>query len=242
MKSEMLSRSIRKAALGCAALVWTLSVHAGAFVTNWDPEFNLDFSTNIGDLGWKGQAVVTVDDACVTQGGTTSVAFPQPWWGNCNSANLDTLDLTFYDVSSGDNLVPTFHLVNPNTHILAIESADNAVSGIFTFPWLKFDNVEVYGHTVDFWLLFTFDGPILKAQEDCYAGSHSSYSTTFSNKKKKCDPPLYVSANPNDPEAIKNGTAPTVVWSRVPEPGSLVLVGLAAGVFGLISRRRRLAR
>lgn len=241
MTSQVLARSIWKTVLGCAALVSALSVHAGAFVTNWDPEFNLAFSTNIGDLGWKGQAVVTVDDACVSQGGTTSVAFPQPWWGNCNSANLDSLDLTFYDVSSGDNLLPTFHLVNPNTNILAIESANNAVSGIFTFPWLKFDNVEVYGHTIDFWLLFTFDGPILKAQEDCYAGSQFSYSTTISSKQK-CHPPLYVSANPNDPEAIKNGTAPKVVWSRVPEPGSLVLVGLAAGVLGLISRRRRQAR
>lgn len=238
MSSSSMSRKwLQCAAAACLALSAGFA-NAGAFVTRWDPIFNLDFSTSVGDLGWRGEAVVSVDDGCVSQ--TSSTSYSTPLFNitpGCNSANIDTLDLTFYDVSAGTNIVPTFHLVDPNTEILAIESASGAVSGMLTYPWLKFDDVLVYGKNYDFWLAFTFDGPILVAQQDCYS-SHS-YMSTMSSSKMKCDRTLYVSADPNDPDAIENGTAPNVSWARVPEPGSLGLLGLALCAAGVVARRRK---
>lgn len=225
-------------AAACLALSAGLA-NAGAFVTRWDPEFNLGFTANVGDLGWRGEAVVTVPDSCVTQGGTTSVSVSTlvPWIGTCPSSNLnlDSLDLTFYDVSSGANLVPSFHLVNPNTEIIAVESVSGGVTGIFTFPWLSFNDVSVYGRTFDFWLIFTFDGPILTAQQDCYGGS-SSYMTSMSRTRPYCDRTYYVSGDPSNP---KDPTAPKVTWAKVPEPGSLTLLALSLGAFGLVLGRRR---
>jgi hypothetical protein len=54
-----------------------------------------------------------------------------------------------------------------------------------------------------------------------------------------CDRRIYVSADPNDPKAIANGTAPQVTWARVPEPGSLGLLGLALCAAGVVARRRK---
>ncbi len=68
------------------------SAQAVSFRKTWDPIFSASFSALVGvNVGWRGEALVFVDDGCVSA--STLVSFPDA----CGSASLQSYELEFYD-------------------------------------------------------------------------------------------------------------------------------------------------
>ena len=191
------------------------SVQAASFRKSWDPEFSDVFSALVGvDVGWRGEALLFVDDACITS--SAVVGFPDP----CGTSSLLSYELEFYDVGTNAILgtgsdsapgTPLFPLVTAisfdGTALPDGVSLDGPlfVPGAFSFG--------SYPATFQAILTFDLSGPSLALRENC--------------DDDVC--PFYE----NDGQTYP----PTVTWQWVPAPAPLALLGLGLVVMGMVRRR-----
>jgi|PlaIllAssembly_1097288.scaffolds.fasta_scaffold33224_2 PEP-CTERM motif len=204
------ARQIASAAILVVLAVTTTPSEAAAFRTKFDPTFNTDFSGVVDvDVGWKGTATVTVDDACVAAGNT--VLFPN----GCGAATLDGYTISFYDINDNSVLTGGFDAgalaVPSEMSFDALGIADGMSVAPFDIGEFFFAS---YVNGFQGFLGFTLAGPTLSLVENCGLPECNSY-------------PAQIDQFP-----------PVVTWERVPEPASLALVGIALAAASLVRRRK----
>jgi hypothetical protein len=183
-------------------------------------------------VGWSGEAFISIADDCLTPAGTS-------WVGSsaCSSATLEHGTLRFYDMAPGgatlldlawDKTDPGF-----DAHILLVRSDGTDPTGILTLPAIEFDNQWLVSKEVDVDLYFVFNpwsssdysGPVMSLTfEQCashYRHSWCSDKTLWSSTKLGGE-----------------DTPVATPWTRVPEPGTLALVGAALAAVAFVRRRR----
>ena len=191
------------------------SVQAASFRKSWDPEFSDVFSALVGvDVGWRGEALLFVDDACITS--SSVVSFPN----GCGTSSLLSYELEFYDVGTnailgtGSDSAPGTPLFPAVTAISfdgsALPDGVSLAGPLFVPGAFSFGS---YANSFDAALFFDLDGPSLTFIENCGDDVCESYN--------------------NDGETYP----PTVTWQWVPAPAPLALLGLGLVVMGMVRGR-----
>lgn len=232
MPSPVLARLICRLALPMLAAFVGIGANAAVFVKRWDPEFNTAFSGVVGtQVGWSGEAFISIADDCLTPAGWSIVGT-----GACSTATLEHGTLRFYDMAPGglDLLNLDWDKSDPgfDANILLVRTDGTAPTGIFTLPAIEFDNQLLASKVVDIDLYFVFNpwsssdysGPVISLT---YQACTSFYGHSWCKDKT-----FWSSTEPG------GANTPTQTsWTRVPEPGTLALVGLALAAGGWVRRR-----
>lgn len=206
-----------RSAFGALALATTLGApaHAAQYVGQWDPAFGAIFP----QLGWRGEATFFVPDACLVRNGIVFNGDP------CSSNGMQLLDAKVEFYKLGDENNPLFQeILNfslPSSSVLYVELLNGdltKVDGFFNY-FLPATLAIAGGPYSEFSLLFKGD----------YAQMAYLYAPPGKNPQSG-----FSDVNPPD------GT-PFITFRRVPEPGTLALIGLALATLG-VSARRRVAR
>lgn len=216
-------RSTLTRALGVLILTFVVCApsHAIYVVGKWDPAYGSPFT----NLGWRGEVKVDVPAACLAQPGPAGY----PVAGLCAPVTVVDATVEFYDTT--DLLQAT------------IETLDFTASLVVTDVGLAASGVPLG--------IIASSGPVLADEtalsmfEGVYAAfvlaldftldDGPSASLSWSVDASICDASPYL--EPEDCSGV-NSEAPVVSFSVVPEPGSLVLAGVAIGGLLLSGRRR----
>jgi hypothetical protein len=201
------------------------SAQAASFRKGWDPTFNDDFSALVGiDVGWRGEALIFVADACVVP--STTQTFPA-----CGAANLESYELTFYEVGNESNVLgqasDMFPGIPPFPDVSAISFDGSGIADGISLagPILAPGGFTFGDYNGSFRAELSFllnedegvNGPSLRLIEYCEEGQTTPCSSPYDNDGGKYPP--------------------TVVWSQVPAPASLALMGVGLCALGMMRRR-----
>jgi MYXO-CTERM domain-containing protein len=214
---KKLASNIRRAggAIGIAgALACAAPAQAVVYAGRWDPAFGPAFP----DLGWRGEALFFVPDACLALSGLILNTAP------CSASSMQILsaEVDFYRVS--DPLNPAFQeTLNfnvPSGDVTAMQVVANELAGVFgTFGYTRSATLPLAGAPFTDFLLF-FEGDVAQLAFVSLGEGH---------------PPSGFSSQAQITFSRLNGPIP------VSEPGSLALMLLGLGAIGVIRRRHAAA-
>jgi hypothetical protein len=216
---QLITRAMRRCATVAATSALALGAvpsQAAVFVTDWDPTFNAAFSGVVGvNVGWKGTAAIDVI-GCIAPNAS-------PLYPACGgTATTLSYSLTFYDTGTLLDLFAPVTGAGPALPDPSQVSFDNSsIANGMVLTILSAGPVAIGGFSWDWELDFALAGPTLKLSwtgvgaDPCLNSESCAY--------------LYDST-----------VAPRVTWS-VPEPTSILLLGMALAALGFQQRRRACA-
>ena len=219
---ELILRKARHFAIFSTCIVltaFTTSAQAAAFRTTWDPLFDSSFSAV---LGWRGSAVIDVDDACV--GSSTIVDFPDPAPSpSCGTATLESYELIFYDVGGPpmNELASLMGSAPLPNNITAVSFDAMSIADGFTLDAEINAGVFIFGST-SYQAFLDFHLPV----------TGSSLGAPSLRLRDYCGDDVGCDSFYNDSQ----GSPPIVAWSRAPAPASLALFGIGLAALGLMRR------
>lgn len=198
-----------------AALTWAAPGQAALYGGSWDPAFGPAFP----DLGWRGEALFYVPDACLAQSG---------WvfnWASCSSFGMQLVNATvdFYSLSNPSNtaLQETLVFGTASDAVLKMNIQEGSLAGVVgTFDYFLSSTLPIAGAPYTDFVLF-FNG---------------AYAQMFYVSKPAEGWPSagFSSLNP------ASGGSSAMTFHLIPEPGSLALVLTGLALIGWSTRRRDL--
>ncbi len=214
------------ASVGVAATLASVTpAQAAIYTGHWDPGYGAPFP----DLGWEGNAMFSIPDACLARSGWVSNV------DDCSGGGMKILsaEVDFYSLSAPTTFASSRTMVAP-THIVET---------------LTFDpNVAVYKMFVSGNKLqavsSNFLGPVQATSSIAGGGAYYFDLKFFESTSNNVG--LYHTLGYADPICAYTGvpagcgmssSMPTMTLTLVPEPGTFALAML--GLAGLLGVRRR---
>jgi hypothetical protein len=218
-RSHSSLRWLRGALVAVAAACTWRTANAAAYTAIWDPEYG----AGVPGMGWAGRAEFDVPDTCIPGSGSGyQIVLDTILSPSCgNQARVTSAEVDLYRLSDNSPLSTlSFTSSWLFLNVLALQFDDGALEQAVTTPsQLASAGFTDAGMGVSnrtyFQLVFTLEGPRLL---EWYCRFYCSYQSI------------------NDNENFR----PDFIISRVPEPATLALVGiaLAAAASGGMRRRR----
>jgi hypothetical protein len=228
----VLRRSLAVLGLG----VFTIgTAHAGAWVGQWDPKYGKPFDYGSEVLGWRGRAIFEIPDECVTTGTVRSA--------DCAGMQLIGAEVTFFDYLNGP-VIETFNYVTADLSAFAATfDASGALTSLTSAFFAPRQPVDTGFSIIDYYsfsLQFVDAGVRMYHTKDYELGplDIGPYSPEYCSKWRL---PILVCGYSGTYSEGSSAPAVVVTFSKVPEPGTLLLLGaalLAVAALRLAPRRR----
>jgi len=198
----------------CVAVLGTMSLvpaHAVSIIGKWDPSFGAGFP----DLGWRGEAIFFLPDACLAESG---------WVLNTDSCSdsgmkLLSAEVEFYKVSDPTNVA--------FQETLLFDVPSSAVAR------MRIDGGQLTG--VDGSFLYSRSSTLALAGAP-YTGFVQFFEGDLAWMSYTSDTPNGVVTGFSDPNPADG--RPVITFSVIPEPGSALLVFAALLMIGMLLRRQ----
>jgi hypothetical protein len=202
------------------------TAHSGTWVGKWDPKYGKPFDYGSEVLGWRGTAAFEIPDECISTGTVQSA--------DCVGMQFISAQVTFYDYLNG----PEIETFDYATTDLGAFAASFDASGVLTSLTSGFfaprQPVDTGFSIIDlysFSLQFVDAGVRMYHTKDYEIGPFDigPYSPEFC---KKWQLPYLVCGYSGSYSDGSSAPAVVVTFNKVPEPGTLLLIGAAllAGV------------
>jgi hypothetical protein len=203
------------------ALLTVGTAPAAVFYGDWDPKYGKPFDYGSEVLGWRGNAAFEIPDECIVAATVQSA--------DCVGMRLISAEVTFYDYLNGP-VIETFNYATADINAFAATfDSSGALTSLTSGLFAPRQPVDTGFSIIDYYsfsLQFVDAGVRMYHTKDYEIGplDIGPYSPGFC---KKWQLPILVCGYSGS--YSEGGSAPAVVvtFSKVPEPGTLLLLGAA---------------
>lgn len=219
-------------------VLFASQAHAGQYIGKWDPAFGFQFST----LGWKGQAVFFIPDACLASDGVKSNT------GVCSGMSILSAEVDFYALGDTSTIIDKIFFNTPSTDVTSMTVEGGVLSAVVgQFDYFVESNINGPdgGGKTSFELgfiqpsldnlarlAFEYLGPCPDDDETC--------KSERKRKKKEFDDELCLITGFSQTDGAGGTGKPLISFEplTVPEPGSIALMLPALGLLAAYRRRK----